>query len=116
MDNDHRTMNLLITCFMIYIQVLFNNVFISYYYIRVSMKIQVSFSSNQSLCSGGYIHVTIIIFNYIYQFFTDPKNTRCMSNMSKNINIPHHIMHVGMMVYCFYVNDLGIILLCLCLH
>ena len=106
----------------IYIHVHFNNVFISYYYIHFSMKIQVSFSLNQitlikiSLWSGGYIDVTIIIFNYLYQLFTDPKNTRCMPNMSKNINTPRQIMPLSTMVYCFYVHILGIILLCLWLH
>ena len=121
MDNDYGTMNLVITYFMIYIHVQFNNVFISYYYIHFSMKIQVSISFNQitliklSLWSGGYIHVTIIIFNYLYQLFTDPKNTRCMPNMSNNINVPRQIMSLGTMVYCFYVHILGIIL-CLWLH
>ena len=122
MDNDYGTMNLVITCFMIYIHVHFNNVFISYYYIHFSIKIQVSFSFNQitliklSLWSGGYIHVTIIIFNYLYQLFTDPKNTRCMPNISNNINAPRQIIPLGTMVNCFYVHILGIILLCLWLH
>ena len=120
MNNDYGTINLVITCFMIYIHVHFNNVFISYYYIRFSMKIQVSFSLNLitlikiSLWSGGYM--TITIFNYLYQLFTDRKNTRCMPNMSKNINTPRQIMPLGTMVYCFYVNVLGIIVLCLWLH
>ena len=47
---------------------------------------------------------------------TDPKNTRCMPNMSTNINAPRQIMPLCTMVYCFYVHILGIILLCLWLY
>ena len=39
-----------------------------------------------------------------------------MPNMSTNINTPRQIMPLGTMVYCFYVNVLGIILLSLWLH
>ena len=51
--------------------------------------------------------MTIIIFNYLYQLLTDPKNKRCIPKMCKNINTPRNITLLDTMVYCLYSQKIG---------